>query len=122
MYFCTCRVDIAVNCLTRRFKEKDHQTAYLAAIVAETCMKNCPKFAAGVQARKPFMDEMVQLAKGTKGTKAQEEGLRLIKQWQIMFSKNQTTLPIFNEAYSYLRDRGVVFPESVDTVEPLPDQ
>ena len=116
------RVDIAVNCLTRRLKDKEHQTVYLAEIVAETCMKNCPKFAAGVQARKPFMDEMVQVAKGTKGRKAQDEGLRLIKQWQIMYSKNQADLPMFNEAYCFLRDRGVIFPDSVDSVDPLPNQ
>ena len=117
-----CSVDIAVNCLTRRLKEKDPQTVYLAQIVAETCMKNCPKFAAGVQARRSFMDEMVQAAKGTKGRKAQNEGLRLIKQWQRMFSKNQSNLPIFNEVYRYLADRGVAFPEVDEIVEPVPEQ
>lgn len=112
-----------MNCLTRRLKDKEHQTVFLAEIVAETCMKNCSKFAAGVQARgKPLMDELVQCAKGTKGRKAQEEGLRLIKQWQIMYSKNQADLPIFHEGYNYLRERGVVFPDSVDSVEPLPEQ
>lgn len=115
------RAETAVSCLTRRLKEKEQQTIFLAEIVAETCMKNCPKFAAGVQAGKPFMDELVQVAKGTKGRKAEEEGLRLIKQWQAVYSKNRASLPIFGEAYSFLLEKGAVFPNSVDFIEPLPD-
>ena len=114
---------VAVACLTRRLKDREHQTVYLSEIVSETCMKNCPKFAAGIQSRKPFMDEMVQVAKGTKGSKAQDEALRLIKQWKIMFSKNERNLPIFYEAYRYLVDRDVVFPETnIDVTDPIPDQ
>jgi hypothetical protein len=117
-----CRAGVAINGLTRRLKDKNEQTVYLAEIVAESCMKNCSKFAAAVQAHKPFMDEMVQVSKGTRGAKAQDEGLRLIKQWQIMYSKNQVNLPIFNEAYRFLLERGVVFPDAEDVTEPIPEQ
>jgi hypothetical protein len=103
------RVEIAINCLEKRLQSSDQNTVYLTEVLCDACIKNCAKFPYAM--RKSFMDEFVQIAKGTKGTKAQDEALRLIKLWDSLFSKNRDKMPYYSEAYKYLKDRGVVFPD-----------
>lgn len=100
--------DIVQAALTRRLREANHNTVTLSLSLAEACMKNCRKFA--VATKKPFMDEMVLIARGSKGVKNQAESLRLIKQWDGLVTKRGDNNPLFHDTYVLLKSRGAVFP------------
>ncbi len=56
----------------------------------------------------------MQLARGSRGLKCRDEALRIIKQWNGMFSKHADKFPIFSDAYQYLASKGAIFPEGED--------
>jgi hypothetical protein len=89
-------------------RESNHNTVALSLSLAEACMKNCRKFTVAV--KKPFMDEIVLIARGSKGVKNQAESLRLIKQWDALVTKRGDNNPIFHDTYLLLKSRGAVFP------------
>eukprot|EP00607_Mallomonas_marina_P001505 CAMPEP_0182427708 /NCGR_PEP_ID=MMETSP1167-20130531/19002_1 /TAXON_ID=2988 /ORGANISM="Mallomonas Sp, Strain CCMP3275" /LENGTH=379 /DNA_ID=CAMNT_0024610141 /DNA_START=360 /DNA_END=1499 /DNA_ORIENTATION=+ len=60
------------------------------------------------------MDEMIQLSKGSKGSKNQEDALRLIQQWGKMFQNNRGPLSFYYDTYSSMKCRGVQFPPDED--------
>jgi len=79
----------------------------------ETCMKNCGNvFAASFD--KPLMDEVVNLTKGSKGTKNNEDALRLIQQWARAY-EDKRTFTIFFDTYMAMRTKGIVFPKEEGT-------
>ena len=69
----------AAKTLIRRFQETDSKIIGLSLTVAETCMKNCQRFAKVID--QPFMDEMVGITRGAKGKENSIEALRMIQEW-----------------------------------------
>jgi hypothetical protein len=102
------RADIVQAALTRRLRETNHNTVALSLSLAEACMKNCRKFTVAV--KKPLMDEVVIIARGSKGVKNQAEALRLVKQWDGLVAKRGDDNSIFHDTYLLLKSRGAVFP------------
>ena len=100
--------DQAMRALMRRLQDANPKIVYLALILAETCMKNCPSFAAAINVT--FMEEMVGLSRGNKGSKNAEESLRLIQQWGRAFESKRAQLPIFFDTFVGLKARGIQFP------------
>ncbi len=72
--------DLVLRLLIRRLQESDPRVVALALVIAETCMKNCgTSFAKAIHP--PFMEELSNVGKGSRGTHNAEEALRLIQQW-----------------------------------------
>ena len=69
----------AAKTLIRRFQEADSKIIGLSLTLAETCMKNCQRFAKVVD--QAFMDEMVGITRGAKGKENSIEALRMIQEW-----------------------------------------
>ena len=69
----------AAKTLIRRFQETDSKIIGLSLTLAETCMKNCQRFAKVVD--QAFMDEMVGITRGAKGKENSIEALRMIQEW-----------------------------------------
>ena len=87
---------------------------FLALTITETCMKNCGvSFASNIN--KSFMDEMVNIARGSRGPATQDEALKLIQSWGKTYI-GSNSLPIFYETFSRLRARGIQFPPEADSL------
>ena len=56
------------------------------------------------------MDEVVQLARGARGSKCRDEALRIVKHWNGMFAKHTDKFPIFSDAFQFLTAKGATFP------------
>jgi len=105
----------AIKALLRRMQDPDQKVVSLSLVIAEACMKNCGQnFASFVT--KPFMDEMVTISKGSKGTNNQEDALRLIQQWGKAFQANRGPLSFFYDTYANLRSKGIHFPPDEDPI------
>jgi growth factor-regulated tyrosine kinase substrate len=99
----------AIRALTRRLQDSDQKVVSLTLTVAETCMKNCgTHFSSSVG--KPFMTEMLNISRGSKGTENRETSLRLIQLWAREYEKLKSKIPIFFETYIALKAKGVSFP------------
>lgn len=99
----------AIRAISKRLQDSEKNTLYLALLLMETCMKNCGSyFASSVD--KNVMDEIIAIAKGSKGNKNSTEALRLVQQWGRAY-ENDGKLRIFFDAYMMLRrSPGMVFP------------
>jgi hypothetical protein len=104
-----------IRALTRRLQDSDPNTISLTLTLTETCMKNCGmRFAECIQ--QAFMDEVVNVTRGGKGTNNAGEALRLIQQWGKAFEKKRGIVPIFFDTYVSLKSKGVRFPKLDDEV------
>jgi hypothetical protein len=102
--------DQAVKAIKRRLNDSDQMTVFLALILLETCMKNCGiDFAASFD--RPLMEDVVTVAKGSRGVKNAEEALRLIQEWGRTFETRRTSFPIFFDTYMGMKSRGMTFPK-----------
>eukprot|EP01038_Epipyxis_sp_PR26KG_P006402 gene6402-8813_t len=100
----------SVRAFYRRLQDNDFNTVYLTLILMETCVKNCgTNFARCVD--RSIMDEMSNLAKGSKGEKNSFESLRLIQQWGRAYESKKSSLPIFFETFVNLKSKGFQFPK-----------
>lgn len=107
----------AMKAILRRMKDNDQNTVYLSLIIAETCMKNCGQNFAICVHQKIFLDELINIAKGTKGTINSDQALNLIQQWGRMYERNQRdSFPMFFDTFLSLKSKGYLFPKE----EPLP--
>lgn len=86
----------------------NRKAVYLALIILEASIKNCRPIAGHINAA--FMQEMVALAKGSKGKKIADEAARLIQQWGREFEKDRAKVPHFFDTLVALRAKGVSFP------------
>jgi hypothetical protein len=108
----------AVKAIMRRLQDSDHNTVYLALIMLETCFKNCGvPFVAAFD--KYSMDEMINLAKGSKGERNAQESLRLIQQWGRRFETSRGAFPLYFDTFMGLKSKGFLFPRE-DTFEQPP--
>lgn len=117
----------AVKAILRRLQDSNQQTVYLSLILLETCMKNCgTNFAASFD--RPLMEEVVKIAKGSKGIKNSDEALRLIQQWGRVFESKRAVYPLFFDTFVGLKSKGVLFPKEEENpisgydLDPLPPQ
>ena len=99
-----------VKAIYRRLLDSDQNTVYLTLIIMEACMKNCGVHFAGA-VNKALMDEMANIARGSKGINNASEALRLIQQWGRAFESSKRTYPIFFDTYFGLRSKGIKFPK-----------
>ena len=107
--------DQALKALSRRFQESDHRIIALSLVVLETCMKNCgTSFASAVQ--QPFMDELIQIGRGSKGDHHAEEALRLIQQWGRAYESKRSRFPLFFDTFMSLKTKGLRFPPEEEGV------
>ena len=86
----------------------NRKAVYLALIILEASIKNYRPIAGHINAA--FMQEMVALAKGSKGKKIADEAARLIQQWGREFEKDRAKVPHFFDTLVALRAKGVAFP------------
>mmetsp|Transcript_12651 Transcript_12651/g.12287 ORF Transcript_12651/g.12287 Transcript_12651/m.12287 type:complete len:425 (-) Transcript_12651:274-1548(-) len=100
---------IAARSILRRLQENDQKIIELSLTVADTCMKNCLPFSACIE--QPFMDEMVGITRGAKGSHNAQESLRLIQQWAKGLQQQKSRSPLFDDTYKAMKSRGVSFPE-----------
>ena len=106
--------DIVCKTLYKRLQENDHHIVLLTLTVIETCMKNCGgPFISKITIT--FMDEMMAIARCSKGQQAAQEALRLIQQWGIAFEKQRNQYPIFFDTYVLLKSKGIIFPSEEAT-------
>jgi hypothetical protein len=106
-------IEIALKAIHRRLQDSNQQTVFLTIILLETLMKNCGSSFASSFVR-TIMEDMVKIAKGSKGAKNADEALRLIQQWGRVFESKRSTLPLFFDTYVSLKSKGVVFPKEED--------
>jgi hypothetical protein len=107
--------DQVAKALRRRLDDSNQQTVFLALTLLESCVKNCGMdFVASFD--RALMDEVIQITKRNKGHKNADEALRLIQQWGRMY-ENDKMFPLFQETYTSMKSRGVVFPKE----EPIPE-
>eukprot|EP01031_Cornospumella_fuschlensis_P049761 gene49761-60915_t len=103
-------IDIVIKAIRRRLQDSNQNTIYLTLILLETCMKNCGSpFHASFD--RTLMDDVVKIAKGSKGNKNSEEALRLIQQWGRVFENKRSVCPIFFDTFVGLKSRGISFPK-----------
>lgn len=102
--------EAAFKALKRRLQDSDQQTVYLALLLLESCMKNCPYDYFIGRFDKSIMDEIVNMSRGSKGAKNSEEALRLIQQWGRTYEA-QRKFPIFYDTYVGMRNKGAPFPK-----------
>jgi len=108
----------AMKAILKRMKETDQNTVYLSMVIAETCMKNCGLYFAICVHQKPFLDELIAIARSPKiGTRNNEQALKLIQQWGRMFEKNhRDSFPLFFDTFLSLKSKGIKFPPDEDNV------
>lgn len=108
------KADLAVKALRKRLQDQDKHTVYLTLILLDTCMKNC-----GVDFPSAFdkhlMDEVINIAKGSRGPKNSEEALKLIQQWGRAYESKQSSFPLFFHSFMALKSKGVSFPKEDET-------
>ncbi|RYH29772.1 hypothetical protein EON65_07295 [archaeon] len=103
-------IDTVIKAIHRRLQDNNQNTIFLTLVLLETCMKNCgPNFHASFD--RTLMDDVVKIAKSSKGTKNSEEALRLIQQWGRVFEAKRVTLPLFFDTFVGLKSRGISFPK-----------
>lgn len=106
--------DIVCQILYKRLQESDHNIVLLTLTVIETCMKNCGgPFISKIT--KSFMEEMITVARCSKGANAAQEALRLIQQWGKAFENQRNQYPVFYETYFTLKSKGIIFPSEEAT-------
>lgn len=96
----------ALKALIRRLQDSEQNTVYLALVIFETLFKNCSNFVAVID--RSAMDELSNIAKGSKGDKNAYEAQRIIQTWGRQYDGNRGN--IFYDTYMTLRARGVQFP------------
>lgn len=107
----------ALKAISRRLQDNDHNTVYLALIILETCFKNCGQgFVAHVD--KNVMNDVVNVAKGSRGDKNAYEALRLIQEWGRTYENARHTFPIFFDTFIGLKSKGLPFPREEPTFDP----
>eukprot|EP01041_Mallomonas_annulata_P010016 gene10016-20849_t len=107
--------ELAVKAILRRLQDSDQKVVSLSLTISEACMKNCGHVFASFISRS-FMDEMISIAKGSKGVNNQDDALRLIQQWGKMYQSQRGQLSFFYDNYNSLRSKGFHFPvEETDT-------
>jgi hypothetical protein len=106
--------DIVCKILYKRLQENDHHIVILTLTVIETCMKNCGNpFISKITIT--FMEEMIAIARCSKGANAAQEALRLIQQWGKAFENQRNQYPIFFDTYVMLKSKGIIFPSEEAT-------
>jgi hypothetical protein len=101
--------ELVCKVLYKRLQENDYHIVLLTLTVIETCMKNCGgPFISKINVQ--FMDEMISIARCSKGAPAAQEALRLIQQWGIAFENQRNQYPIFFDTYVMLKSKGIIFP------------
>lgn len=100
----------AIRALLVQLQSSDPKVVSFALTICESCMKNCTAtFPALVN--KAFMNELCNIARGSKGFHNQEDALRLIQSWNKMFESRRNEIPIFFETYMSLKTSGIRFPQ-----------
>lgn len=100
----------ATKAIYRRLLDNDQNTVYLTLIIFESCMKNCGTHFAQ-EVNKSLMDEMSNIARGSKGNKNSFEALRLIQEWGRAYEKKRGVFPLFYDTYMALKMKGLQFPK-----------
>jgi hypothetical protein len=109
-----------VRAIHRRLQDNDPNTVFLALIIMEACMKNCGVHFAGV-VNKSLLDEIANIARGSKGIKNSSEALRLIQQWGRAFESSKRTYPLFFDTFIGLKSRGIKFPKEEEAASNIFD-
>ena len=110
--------DYAARSIHRRMQESDAKIISLSLTLAETCMKNCIRFASVVD--QSFMDEMVGITRSAKGRENGLEALRMIQEWARGIPQKDGNHSACHDTYKAMRNRGITFPE-VDQAEAIFD-
>ena len=99
----------AAKTIHRRLQEVDPKIVQLSLTLVETCMKNCQALPSKID--QAFMDEMVGLTRGAKGSQNATESLKLIQQWAVGLEQMRSRYPVFYDTYKAMKTRGISFPE-----------
>ena len=98
-----------IKAVFHQLKNSDAKVVQLALTLADTCIQNSYTLIPPA-INKPFMEELVSIARGRKGFQNQEEALRLIQVWGRRFEAKVSEVPLFFETYMALRAQGLTFP------------
>lgn len=101
----------ALKALVRRLQDSEQNTVYLALVIFESCFKNCSNFVAVID--KAAMNELSNIAGGSKGDKNAYEAQRMIQMWGRLYDGKRGNL--FFDTYMTLRARGIQFPREEPT-------
>ncbi|CAN0206387.1 unnamed protein product, partial [Phaeothamnion confervicola] len=106
-------VQSGVKALKRRLKNDNPKVVTLALLLCEACVKNCgfPLHAAVEQS---LLADVAGLTDGRRGWEVREKALALIQQWAAAFQGDRA-LGGFTETYSFLRRKGIQFPQGVQS-------
>jgi hypothetical protein len=80
----------------------------------------CGVHFAGV-VNKSLLDEIANIARGSKGIKNSSEALRLIQQWGRAFESSKRTYPLFFDTFIGLKARGIKFPKEEEAASNIFD-
>ncbi|CAM6083801.1 unnamed protein product [Calypogeia fissa] len=99
----------AVRAIKKRLVVKHPTVQFLSLTLLETCVKNCDKFFSEVASER-VLDEMVKLIDDRQSSiESREKALKLIEAWGESTDELRY-LPIYEETYKSLKNRGVKFP------------
>lgn len=99
----------AVRAIKKRLVVKHPTVQILSLTLLETCVKNCDKFFSEVASER-VLDEMVKLIDDRQSQiESREKALKLIEAWGEATDELRY-LPIYEETYKSLKNRGVKFP------------
>lgn len=99
----------ACRALLVQLSNSDNHVVELALTLTDTVITNCGgTFPALVN--KPFISEILNIAQGRAGHKAQDLALTYLQQWHYAFLSRTRELPLFAESFNAASRMGLPFP------------